>query len=287
MLERDRETGQPLPEGHDFEEDPIPMRRAVAFSRSIKDSKHIRNAFSGVTGQFIDVIDEPDQTRCEVEHVDGTDSVLRRSHMLDWLKEGAPEDENCCRILSNARCLSEGVDVPALDAVLFLNPRDSVVDVVQSVGRVMRKSEDKKFGYIILPIPVPPDQSPEEALNDNANYKVVWQVLQALRAHDDRFNAMVNQLDLNKKAPKEIVVIDTGGKKTAGDDDDAKEDDKAQPVQLHLDPKLFAAWKDAIYARIVLKVGDRRYWDSWAQDIAKIAKTHIDRMHRYLDDPSI
>jgi len=109
--------------------------------------------------------------------------------------------ENVCHILSNARCLTEGIDVPSLDAVLFLNPRDSVVDVVQSVGRVMRLVKGKKYGYVILPISVPAGMPPEEALKDNKRYRVVWQVLQALRAHDDRFNATVNQIELNKKGP--------------------------------------------------------------------------------------
>ena len=135
---------------------------------------------------------------CELDHVDGTYDALERNARLDWLKANAPE--NTCRILSNARCLSEGVDVPALDAVLFLNPRNSIIDVVQSVGRVMRRAEGKKYGYIILPIGIPADVTPEEALKDNEKYKVVWQVLQALRAHDDRFNATVNQIELNRNA---------------------------------------------------------------------------------------
>jgi predicted helicase len=280
----------PAIEARQFAEDPLPMRRAVAFSRTIKDSKHVTAYFPPIADQFIESIDESDATRVEVQHVevkhvDGQDSVLARSHALDWLKTGAPEDDNICRVLSNARCLSEGVDVPSLDAVLFLNPRDSVVDVVQSVGRVMRKSEDKNFGYIILPIPIPANQSPEEALNDNKNYKVVWQVLQALRAHDDRFKAMINTLDLNEKKDKQVKVIGVGGGKEidTGTGDTVKRD---ASVQLVIDPALFEQWRDGIYARIVDKVGDRRYWDSWAQDIAKIADTHIQRMQRYLSDPA-
>ncbi|MFC5099122.1 helicase-related protein [Amycolatopsis plumensis] len=113
--------------------------------------------------------------KLEAGHVDGTFNVLERSAKLDWLKAEDAGDETC-RILSNARCLSEGVDVPSLDAVLFLNPRNSQVDVVQSVGRVMRKAEGKEYGYIILPIAVPASQDPETALNDNKKYKVVWDV---------------------------------------------------------------------------------------------------------------
>jgi predicted helicase len=134
---------------------------------------------------------------------------LLRNEALQWLKEDTTPEGTVCRILSNARCLSEGVDVPALDAVMFLNPRNSVVDVVQSVGRVMRKSPgtNKQCGYIILPIGVPAGVPPEEALADNERYKVVWQVLQALRAHDDRFNAIINQLELNKQRPDQIQII--------------------------------------------------------------------------------
>lgn len=179
--------------------------------------------------------------------------------------------------------LSEGVDVPSLDAVLFLNPRDSVVDVVQSVGRVMRKTADKKFGYIILPIPIPANQSPSEALNDNRNYKVVWQVLQALRAHDDRFNAMINKLDMNRKKDEQIKVIGVSGKPANETDGTPSEND---PAQLTLDAAIFEQWRTGIYARIVEKVGDRRYWDTWANDISSIATKHIDRMQTLLSDRS-
>jgi len=132
----------------DLRGDTAHMRRAVAFSRTIKASK----AFTLMFAQMIEAYrashpDEEAPLHCELDHVDGTFNALNRGALLDWLKADAPE--NTCRILSNARCLSEGVDVPALDAVLFLNPRNSVIDVVQSVGRVMRRADGKKYGYII------------------------------------------------------------------------------------------------------------------------------------------
>src|SRR5690606_24385222 len=90
----------------------------------------------------------------------------------------------------------------------------------------MRRAEGKKYGYIILPIGIPADKTPEEALKDNEKYKVVWQVLQALRAHDDRFNATINQLELNKKRPDNIQVIGVGAGPgddgTSGGDGDSK-----------------------------------------------------------------
>ena len=269
----------------DLQGDVAHMRRAVAFSRSIKDSKAFVEQFGQIVAAYREAHpDAENLLTCELDHVDGTYDALKRNARLDWLKATSPE--NTCRILSNARCLSEGVDVPALDAVLFLNPRKSIIDVVQSVGRVMRRAEGKKYGYIILPIGIPADVPAEEALKDNEKYKVVWQVLQALRAHDDRFNATVNQIELNQKRPDVIQVIGIGG-----DDPNAKGDSKSdgdsQPslreVQSAFAFPHLEEWKDAIYARIVLKCGDRRYWESWAKDVAVIAERHTDRIRALLE----
>ncbi|MFM6508322.1 MAG: helicase-related protein, partial [Dolichospermum sp.] len=159
-------------EGEDIE-DNNPMNRAVAFSRSIENSKTIVKLFANIINDY-QQLNPDDETvlECELDHVDGKQNALQRTEKLEWLKAEPPQGSNTCRILSNARCLSEGVDVPALDAVMFLTPRNSVVDVVQSVGRVMRKSEGKKYGYIILPVGIPADMSPDVALKDNEKYKV-------------------------------------------------------------------------------------------------------------------
>ena len=269
--------------------DPAPMRRAVAFSRSIKDSRRLTDLFAGIIKDYQGVNDieasansRPDFLRCEVDHVDGTYNALLRNEKLQWLKADTANEGNVCRILSNARCLSEGVDVPALDAVMFLNPRNSVVDVVQSVGRVMRKSEGKQYGYIILPIGIPTDVPPEEALADNQKYKVVWQVLQALRAHDDRFNAIINQLDINKERPDQIQIIGVGGPERS-------EGSKNKPTESQITfnfPHL-EDWENAIFAKIVVKCGNRRYWESWAQDVAKIAERHVTRIKTLLESSDV
>lgn len=263
-------------------EDRNPMKRAVAFARSIEDSKTIAKFFQGVVKEYIaNNPSEGEALDCEVHHVDGSFNVLKRNKELAWLKEHAPA--NTCRILTNARCLSEGVDVPALDAVLFLNARDSMVDVVQSIGRIMRRAEGKKYGYVILPITIPSGMAPEEALKDNERYKVVWKVLQALRAHDDRLDAEINQIELNKKKSKKIIIGVGGG----GNDDEGgsgkKKDDEGE--QLSLDLSAIEQWKDAIYARIVLKCGSRPYWENWASDVAKIAERHTDHIKGLLKAP--
>lgn len=271
----------------DFLVDKNPMRTAVAFSRSIKDSKRIAELFGTVTKALNEEAKEKNGLIAEADHVDGTFNVMARNERLDWLKDS--KTENTVRVLSNARCLSEGVDVPALDAVLFLNPRDSQVDVVQSVGRVMRKAEGKQYGYVILPIAVPAGKSAEEALADNKNYKVVWQVLQALRAHDERFDAMVNKIDLTSDSGDVIEIIDASPGRGFGDwdgDSTPKEKNKTVTPLFDFD---FQDWKDAIFAKIVQKVGQRTYWENWAKDVAEIAKNHISRISHLVDgaDPGL
>ena len=291
-----------------FGDDTAPMTRAVAFAGTIAKSKQFASMFAEVVHDYLDhqriTAADPAGTteddgdgdapagapvgrggalRCEVEHVDGTFNVLVRNERLDWLK--ASTDPRTCRVLTNARCLSEGVDVPALDAVMFLNPRKSVVDVVQSVGRVMRLSPGKKYGYIILPIGIPAGMAPEDALRDNTRYAVVWEVLQALRAHDERFNAMVNKIELNRGKDARIQIIGVGG----GDDTDRTGDstrpDKGTQGTLNLE--WLDQWREAIYAKIVTKVGDRRYWEDWAKDVAVIAERHTTRITALLDDPTL
>lgn len=267
--------------------DVAPMRRAVAFAKSIKDSQRIKTLFADVVEQLRQSDPNSDESflHCEVEHVDGTENSLSRNKKLDWLKADTSDRGNICRILSNARCLSEGVDVPSLDSVIFLTPRNSVVDVVQSVGRVMRKAEGKQYGYIILPIGIPADMTPEEALKDNQKYKVVWQVLQALRAHDDRFNATVNKIELNKYTPKQVQVIGVGGGE--GDEQGTGADGKPKAMKMQFNFPHLDEWRSAIYAKIVVKCGDRRYWEDWAKDVSVIADRHTTRIKALLDDPEL
>ncbi|KOR27605.1 damage-inducible protein, partial [Achromatium sp. WMS2] len=208
----------------DSTEQGVPMQRAVAFCQVIEptqpnkthkvSSKHIRNIFQQVVTEYVNFeqdngvpAEQLPTLECKVEHVDGSMGASKKQQHLDWLR--AEVGSNECRILSNVRCLAEGVDVPALDAVLFLSPRQSQVEVVQSVGRVMRRAPGKQRGYVILPVVIPEGMDPAQALDDNKVYAVVWQVLQALRAHDDRFDAVINKLDLLHERPDtmEIVVM--------------------------------------------------------------------------------
>ncbi|WP_043546813.1 DEAD/DEAH box helicase, partial [Pseudomonas aeruginosa] len=293
--------------------DDEPMKRAVAFCQVIspnyKGTKHkvssinIASMFQAVVEAYqeSEEIDEASRLICEAEHVDGGMNASAKEAKLNWLKEEPLA--NTCRILSNVRCLSEGVDVPALDAVLFLTPRNSQVDVVQSVGRVMRNAPGKKRGYVVLPVVIPAGMEPHEALNDNQTYKVVWQVLQALRSHDDSFDAMVNKLDLIGSDPRKMEVIaitdkaEKNAKKATGTTNGkagkgqygigSKNHDV--PGQMTQQAELtyeVGEIEKAIYAKIVEKCGNRHHWEDWANDIAKIARTHIDRIQGILENPA-
>lgn len=254
----------------DFANDPQPMKRAVAFARSIAESKMVATMFQQVVDKELSQDSDDIGLRCEVQHVDGTFSSFDRNEKLDWLKQ--EPTEGSARILSNARCLTEGVDVPALDAIMFLKPRNSQIDVVQAVGRVMRKLDGKKYGYVILPIAVPAGIDPETALSDNKKYKVVWQVLQALRSHDERFDAMVNRIDLTGKSPQ-IEILGVGGQTP---------DESVNWSHTTLQFPNFDVWRDAILSKIVEKVGERRYWEKWAEDVSLIAQRHITRIDALL-----
>ena len=274
-----------IEESHELKEvDPQPMHTALAFCQKISASKQITNIFNTYKDAYYDSLS--DEHRAETvnvtaQHVDGSMGASTRDEKLRWLKD-APKDGNQCRILTNVRCLSEGVDVPALDAVLFLSARKSQVDVVQSVGRVMRLAPGKKYGYIIIPVIIPVEKSPEEALDNNRTFDVVWSVLNALRAHDDRFNATINKIDLNKnKANNGHILIGgvddphynpDGTEKTDGGNDRGSEGQYTQTT-LYFDDL-----QGAIYARMVQKVGSRRYWEQWAKDVAKIATRHKERI---------
>lgn len=276
--------------------DPQPMKRAVAFSGKIATSKENTRLWAEMMERIREREEEHDSFLPSVmDHVDGTMDMNRRQELLGWLKEADGNPRQECRILSNARCLSEGVDVPSLDAVIFMSPRRSKVDVVQSVGRVMRKAPGKKFGYIILPIGIPADEKPEDVLDQDEKYAVVWDVLQALRSHDDRFNAEVNSIELNKGRGDRIAVVGVTGPKSgqkrnrnarlgdAAEERDSHHDNgSAEYVSLvtmargdflgDLFNEKLESWKEGILARVVRKCGDRRYWETWAKDIAQIAE---------------
>lgn len=269
--------------------DPNPMQRAVAFCSTIANSQAITQTFNAVSDVYVDELPKENQditVSVSSKHIDGTMSATERETLMNWLKDQTQENE--CRVLTNVRCLSEGVDVPSLDAVMFLSARNSQVDVVQSVGRVMRLSEGKQYGYIIIPVVVPSTVSAEVALDDNERFKVVWTVLNALRAHDDRFNATINKIELNKRKPANILV---GGTTISFDENGhpiekgAYDGGSTEALEKQLQIQ-FEELQNIVFARMVQKVGDRRYWEQWAQSVGEIANRQKERILKLIVDSS-
>ena len=270
------------PQGNTFRsDDTVPMQTALAFSNTIDASKQFAASMSQLADRYDEVTDN--DLIVETDHVDGSHNAIEREVKLNWLAEDVGEDR--VRVLSNARCLTEGVDVPSLDSVIFLEPRNSMVDVIQAVGRVMRLAEGKQRGYVILPIGIPAGVSASEALADHQRYKVVWQVLNALRSHDERLNSVINQLDLNNEPP-DIVDVNgsTFGKNSldSGDEEETDYDEEAKQLVFGFP---IGEVRESIYAQMVTKVGTRHYWEDWANDIAEIAELHETRIRALIEDP--
>lgn len=262
--------------------DGAPLERAIAFTRTISDSKKVSNQFENVVNDYLSD-SENQNVHLSVRHADGTMNALEKGDVLDWLSNpNKPSDE--ARIVSNARFLTEGVDIPTLDAIIFLAPKRSQVDIVQAVGRIMRKTAGKEFGYVILPIVIPSGETPEAVLDNNKNYEVVWQVINALRSVDERFEAMVDKLQIGG-SPNQLGVIGVGSAPNENNDQEKNSNDGgpmiAQQTELDLQWDKF---KEAIYGKIVQRVGNRKYLDNWSGDVAKIAQRQIAWIKNKLSD---
>lgn len=299
--------------------DIFPMKRAVGFAQVIKPSdKYDRVSSMQFADHFQETIEKYKDKRrdelrqvqgsidevefakehglvCETKHIDGTMDAFEKSTLLNWLRDDV--DNNHCKILFNVRCLSEGVDVPALDSVIFLSPRKSQVDVVQTVGRVMRVSPktNKKRGYVIIPIVTPPNIEADLVLNNNKDFAIVWQILRALRSIDPDFGTAVDGT-LQKIDTDKIEVIcltdkistkqkrPTRKPRTEKPGIARKPTDK--PAQGTLQFGRDELMEDALKARIVKRVGNTREWSDWAKDVGEVCKVQIDHLNKVIDDPT-
>lgn len=251
-----------------------PLHRAVGFCGRISDSKRIDKAFKQVVDHYVNETGDDQGLTCMLDHVDGSMDSRERASKLEWLASGDAADE--CRILTNARCLAEGVDVPSLDAVIFFAPRKSEVDVVQAVGRVMRTFKDKvtgaekELGYIILPVVIPANMTPEQSLNNSRTFDVVWKVLQALRSHDERMDAYVNSIPF--RMARKGSGTGANGRNAIG----RPVQENMQPGQGTLDLDFGSTdLERAVYAKMVDKCGTKIYWNAWADDVAHIAEHYV------------
>ena len=297
-------------------EDPQPMRRAVAFSQTIKKSKRIVETFNQLIALYAEYSPYSPMVSCDLRHIDGKMNALERIELLNWLKgeadfccpgegsarsphtQGAqtqgdlpgsarpcqePPSQPKCHILSNARCLSEGIDVPALDAVIFFDARESIIDIVQAIGRVMRKTPGKDYGYIILPIcmPLTKRTNYHAYIEQDEQFKGIWKVLKALRAHDE---SLIDEATFRHKI-KQVLIIDEEPDTSPAPN---KEPASLSSAEKGYPPQLVFPLDDlneAIYAAIPKKLGDRDYWRHWAGEIGGIANRLTNRIYELIKQP--
>ena len=256
-------------------------RRAIAFTNRIRKSQIVERYWNRVIQAMAAAVHgrttagggDLDLLECEVRHVDGSKNALERADTIAWLRAGDPDGG--CRIVTNARCLTEGIDVPALDAVIFLEPKQSQIDVIQAVGRVMRRAEHKQVGYVILPVVVPSGTSLlDDRVLSGSDFKAVWKVLKALRSHDERLDVEINTADLTGKPP--ITVVLSGVCSTCGKPQDECVCAEAGTSNGSIGGKLVQQrlpFEHAIASQLVKACGDRQYWDRWGREVARITGT--------------
>ncbi len=259
--------------------DTTPSQRAISFCKSIKTSKHIKDSFETIMECYNEELKKKSfkNLTISIDHIDGTMNCKVRLEKLEELNKFEP---NTCKVLSNARCLSEGVDVPALDSIVFFDGKSAMVDIIQAVGRVMRKAKHKKRGYIILPIALEESeiQNLDEAVN-NTNFKNIWKVIKALRSHDP---SLVDEATFKEK----IKIFGSNDNDETNQDDGELKKDKTE--QTKQDPKqaqktLFDAillqdLANAVYNVMPTKLGDRNYWENFTKKTGNIARTLNNRL---------
>ncbi len=256
--------------------DTAPSQRAISFCKSINTSKNIKDSFETIMECYDEELKKKSfkNLTISIDHVDGTMNCKERLEKLEKLNQFEP---NTCKVLSNARCLSEGVDVPALDSVIFFDGRSAMVDIIQAVGRVMRKAKNKKRGYIILPIALEESEikNLDEAVN-NTNFKNIWKVIKALRSHD---SSLVDEATFKEK----IKIFGSDDTSNLDDEEELQKDkteqsDPKQAQKTLFDAILLQDLANAVYNVMPTKLGDRNYWENFAKKTGNIARTLNERL---------
>ncbi len=261
--------------------DTTPSQRAISFCKSIKTSKRIKDSFETIMECYNEELKKKSfkNLTISIDHIDGTMNCKVRLEKLEELNAFKP---NTCKVLSNARCLSEGVDVPALDSIVFFDGKSAMVDIIQAVGRVMRKAKHKKRGYIILPIALEESeiQNLDEAVN-NTNFKNIWKVIKALRSHDP---SLVDEATFKEKI-KIFGSDDNNNDETNQDDEELQKDktdkteqDPKQAQKTLFDAILLQDLANAVYNVMPTKLGDRNYWENFTKKTGNIARTLNNRL---------
>ncbi|MYH71359.1 MAG: DEAD/DEAH box helicase, partial [Acidimicrobiia bacterium] len=247
----------------------IHARTAIAFTNRVKTSKLTAKMWPKVVKNVGEEDYNREYLQLDVQHVDGSTAAVTRHMHISALRDHRSDpnaDPRMCRVVTNARVLTEGVDVPALDAVIFLDRRTSKIDITQAVGRAMRSAPGKRCGYVVIPVVVADDEtiSSESVLN-GSDFKVVWDVVRALRSHDERVNFWVNNVEVAKqKAPIRVLDRTKSTSPPEADDETETSTGVGEAVQLQM------ALDDKIASKLVDVCGDRQMWPHWGKMAAEV-----------------
>jgi predicted helicase len=249
-----------LIKGEVYNEDDNPLdlkiKSGIVFTNRVSKSKQIAEEFPRIFQEYFKTTPP-----AEVKHIDGNMSAFEKSNRIKWLKGG---DDDKAHILTNAKVLTEGIDVPALDFVAFLDPKESIVDIIQAVGRVIRKAEGKEFGLIFIPLVVDTEKGNVDEQIEKTSYKTIWQVIGALASLDSAFEAQIRHIlikkgnenkkdeDKNKDPNREILIIDKGN---------IKQKELYESIREYLSAKIVKSFRL-----------EGTFLKDWAVETAKIAK---------------
>lgn len=236
------------------------LTRVISFHSRIRGAKTFADGLRA-TLDWVDPATRP-SGRLLITHVSGEMATHERDGRVAKLRSLANLD-GC--VITNARCLSEGIDVPALDGISFIDPRRSTTDIVQSVGRVMRRADGKSKGTIVLPVFVEVGDDEATALM-SSSFATVWDVLRALRAHDsvlaDQLDALRTSLGRHPTHPVELP----------------------ERIVLDLPVSLSATFADALRIRLVTETTVS--WSFWFGCLTRFVEEHGHAMvkHEYVDE---
>ena len=264
-------------------ERPGSLARSIAFASTIQRSKWFTDTINrnvALKGRVTRVLaGRGKRADLESRHLDGGSTALKRNSERRWLNDAPSRDQ--ARMICNVKVFSEGVDVPALDAVAFLDPKQSQIDIVQAVGRVMRKAPGKRFGYIVVPVFVPEGEGDIAELLEQRgdDYRHVGAVLRALQSHDERL--------AESPASFVHVLIDegrsAGAERAEGSARPARERpgevrETAEPAPAIDDLFTFQAVEPGIFAKLVASSGLGKPGQVTADDIVRSVRLAAKRI---------
>ena len=250
------------------QEAPGRLSRSIAFASTIARSKWFTETINDNRALKLRVTKVMSQRgkRAELEarHLDGTNTALKRNQERRWLNDAPKRDQ--ARMICNVKVFSEGVDVPALEAVSFLDPKQSHIDIVQAVGRVMRKAPGKARGYVVVPVYVPEGEGDIAKLLEQRtdDYRHIGSVLRALQSHDERL----------AESPATFIDVQMPDGGNGGDGDPppgggGEDDDDPERLQGAF---TFQAVEPGIFAKVVASSGLGRPGQITADEIASAVR---------------